>query len=165
MRKFSLLDGHWLSVRDGDPRALQLYLRHYSAKKKRGETPDRSVRGNHARIAGPGQNLVLLTVDSSALFVWRKEQHRRDEQRGANCTIFRNEGVVLSSDLILEAMAMAWQKWPFERLFTFVDESQIRPKADPGRCFLMAGWERCRARTKGRGLLIFECEPLWMGAA
>jgi hypothetical protein len=29
-----------------------------------------------------------------------------------NCAVFRNEGPVLSSDLILEAEELAWGRWP-----------------------------------------------------
>ncbi len=43
------LGGFWFSVRDGDPRALSLYLKHYSAKKARGNLPTLSAHDRHLR--------------------------------------------------------------------------------------------------------------------
>jgi hypothetical protein len=69
--------------------------------------------------------------------------------------VFRNEGAGLSSDLVREADELAWQRWPNEpRHFTYVDASKIRPKRDPGRCFLRAGWQR--AGQSKNGLVLLE---------
>jgi hypothetical protein len=157
-----VIDGHWLPVRDGDERALALYLDHYSSAKSRGRVPDRTVRGNFARFVGPGQHLVLLTVGADALFIWRNQRHRKDSERGVECTVFRNaarRSRVLSSLLIREACALAWARWVGARLFTFVDPGQLRSRLtgrDPGHCFLMAGW--CdTGRVTPRGLRVLEC--------
>jgi hypothetical protein len=88
--------GRWYQTRDGDPRALALYLRHYSYRTKR----NRTVRGNRTFV-GPGQSIVLLTTSCDALFVWRHQViDRLDHQIGVECCIFRNEGQELSSSLI-----------------------------------------------------------------
>lgn len=42
--------------------------------------------------------------DGKALWVWRRFKSG-DGQEGLNCAVFRNEGAVLSSDLILAADA------------------------------------------------------------
>ncbi len=149
--------GHWLSVRDGDPRALALYLRHYSAPRR-----PRMMRryGNGARFAGPGQHIVLLTACCDALCVWRKERYRRDDQTGVNCAVFRNEGPIRSSVLIRETCDLAWQRWPGERLFTFVDPRQVR-STHPGACFKHAGWSTCGV-SKTKGLVSLECRPEWV---
>ena len=68
-------------------------------------------------------------------------------------TVFRNEGPLLSSDLIREACGIAWERWPGERLFTHVNPSKVQ-STNPGYCFLRAGWRRC-GKTKG-GLVILE---------
>lgn len=101
--------------------------------------------------------MVLLTEDCQALFVWRSERFRLDGQTGVGCSVFRNEGPALSSDLIREADELAWQRWPGERHFTYVDAGKIRPKRDPGRCFLRAGWQR--AGTSQTGLILLERLP------
>jgi len=62
-----------------------------------------------------------------------------------------------SSDLIRSAMALAWQRWPGERLYTYVNPRFVK-SANPGYCFLMAGWHRC-GKTKSRELLILEALP------
>ena len=157
----SMLDGYWLSIRDGDPRGRGLYLRHYSASPAARKLRD--ARGNFAQFIGPGEYTALLTIDCSALFVWRREDHRLDDEEGVNCAIFRNEGAVLSSDLIREACGIAWAKWPGERLFTFVDEAKTRrgrsKRSRPGECFIRAGWTLLERRSKKLGLRILEILP------
>ena len=87
----SILDCHWLPVKDGDPRAAALYRRHYScyqyADNRRADPSNR----NRFLIVGPGEKMVLMTVDCSALFVWRKFIDKSG-QAGVNCAVFRNEG-------------------------------------------------------------------------
>jgi len=141
----------WLPIRDADPRGLALYRRHYSAAPRRNWSLSRAFAGN-------GEKLVLLTPDCRALFVWRFQMvtDTIPPQHGVNCAVFRNEGPRLSSDLICEAATLAWQRWPGERLYTFVNAAKVR-SSNPGYCFLMAGWARCGV-SKG-GLLILELLP------
>ena len=96
---------------------------------------------------------MLLTAAGDALFVWRKFISANGQQ-GVNCAMFRNEGPHLSSALIREAMRLAWQRWPNERLFTYVDPRRVR-SSNPGACFKFAGWKQCGV-TKCKHLLIFE---------
>lgn len=150
--QFSLAD-KWIPVKDGDPRAVGLYRRHYSAKKI-----NHGVVIDYCRLgfSGIGESLILLTVDCKALFGWRKQKINDAGQLGVNCFVFRNESNLLSSDLILEAEQCAWRKWPGERLFTFVNAKKIR-SSNPGACFKFAGWAFCGI-TKG-GLIILEKMP------
>ena len=143
---------HWYAVRDGDPRAAALYERHYSCVnlKKRRRTGDK-------RICGPGEHMVLLTADVRALFVWRKAKYPDFAgQAGVYCCIFRNEGDILSSTLILEAEELAWNRWPGERLYTYVNPRAIR-STNPGYCFKVANWTPCGHTQKG--LVILEKLP------
>jgi len=96
---------------------------------------------------------VLMTLDKNALFVWRKNKFRRDDQVGVECTIFRNEGPMLSSDLIREAIKIARNKWPNERFFTYVNPSAIK-STDPGHCFKQAGWKRIGTNRTGKLILL-----------
>jgi hypothetical protein len=132
-----------------DARAFALYARHYSAAVKRN---DRYRRRGNTNIVGPMQHMVLLSLAEDALFVWtRATVERDDHQRGVCCAVFRNEGPVLSSELVREADDLAWQRWPDEaRHFTYVDGAQVRHKRDPGRCFLRAGWRTCGRNADGR---------------
>ncbi len=117
--------------------------------------------------------MVLLTVDTRALFVWhhmmdpderdalgidkRREQRGNTpskycggkERVGVMCSVFRNEGLVLSSTLILEAMDLAWQRWPGQRLFTYVWDAKVK-SVNPGYCFKIAGWKVCGRNKDGR---------------
>jgi hypothetical protein len=139
----------WTESKDGDPVGFALYRRHYSSKKNK--------KPKQRQFVGPGERIVLLGRDCSALFVWVKKQFRADGQQGVNCSVFRNESSNRSSSMIREAMIAAWEKWPGERLFTFVDAPEIK-STNPGYCFQMAGWIRC-GFTKKRGLFILECRP------
>ena len=103
-----MIDGqHWYRIQDGDPRGLSLYLRHYSARRN-GDTVCGAKNWN--RFAGPGESLILMTPDCSALWVWRRERYRKDGQEGINCAVFRNEGYghARSSELVQEACELAF---------------------------------------------------------
>lgn len=140
-------NGYWLGVKDGDPRAYALYMRHYSHR------PRKNI-GNY-KIGGPGEKMILMTFNCDALFIWRKFRSM-DGQPGISCAVFRNEGTVLSSTLICEAMKLAWQRWPGQRLFTYVNPHKVASR-NPGYCFKMAGWRKCGMTAKR--LLIFEAQP------
>ena len=107
-------------------------------------------------FVGPGQKMVLINHEGTALFVWRK-YISDDGQEGVNCAVFRNESSVKSSDLILEAEHIARKRWPLERLFTYVNPKKIE-SINPGYCFKKAGW-RTVGKTKKRGLVILEKLP------
>ena len=100
--------------------------------------------------------MVLMTPAMDAIFAWRKFINDSGE-RGVNCAVFRNEGPMLSSVLILEAERWAWERWPGERLYTYVNPRKVKSK-NPGYCFVMAGWRK-RGMTKKRKLLVFEKFP------
>lgn len=144
----------WQHRKDGDPAGFALYRRHYSAAKN----PNPKIR----QFVGPGEKMVLMTVANDALFAWRKFiDHGAGGQHGVNCAVFRNESSHLSSDLIREAMGLAWERWPGQRLYTYVSAvatAKRRGKANPpGFCFLKAGWRECGSTKKG--LLVLECYP------
>ena len=92
-----------------------------------------------------------MTTDSLALFVWRKFISD-DNQNGINCSVFRNEGPILSSVLILEAEQLAWSRWPRERLYTYVNSKKIQ-SVNPGFCFKKAGWKTCEIKPSGLHVL------------
>src|SRR5689334_616589 len=101
--------------------------------------------------------MCLLTVPGDAAFVWLKNTAERyDKQEGVCCTLFRNESPHRSSDLILEAEQLAWERWPGERLFTYVDPRKVASGV-PGWCFIRARWKRCGQSLTG--LLLFEKRP------
>jgi hypothetical protein len=151
-----ILDTYWIPVRDGDERATALYRRHYSFQRYAdGRLQDWS-NGNRWLILGPGEKMLLMTVDCRALFGWRKFIDDAG-QTGVNCAVFRNEGPLLSSELILEAEQHAWARWPGERLYTYVNAGAVQ-SSNPGWCFQVAGWRKC-GRTKSKRLIILEKLP------
>lgn len=136
----------WVWIKDGDDHARSVFDRHYSRYHyKDGRKPKLFV--------GPGQKIVLVTPCRRALFVWRKFING-DGQDGVNCAVFRNEGAGLSSALIRAADAVADERWPGERHYTYVNPRKVE-SVNPGFCFIMAGW-RARGFTKKRKLLILE---------
>ena len=141
------IDGlkYWCLTRDGDPVAFRLARRHYSAWKNKSP--------KIAQFMGPGYSIVLISPWEDALFGWRVSI-RDDGQEGVCCTIFRNEGLNRSSDMIREAELIAWQRWPGQRLFTHVDPSRVLSK-NPGFCFFKAGWVKTKTVTT-RGLIVWE---------
>jgi len=151
-----IIADYWLPIKDGDQRAAALYRRHYSAYHyKDGRRSDPGYR-NRFLIVGPGEKMVLMTVNCDALFVWRRFIDKSG-QTGVNCAVFRNESPVLSSVLIEEAERHAWARWPGERLYTYVDPGAVK-STNPGYCFKASGWNRCGV-TAARKLLILEKYP------
>jgi hypothetical protein len=139
----------WMHIKDGDDEARRFFDRHYSRHVY--------ADGRQPKLfVGPGQKMVLVTPCRRALFVWRKFISG-DGQQGVNCAIFRNEGAGLSSDLIMEADALADDRWPGERHFTYVNPRRVQSR-NPGFCFVKAGWRRC-GTTKWNKLWIFERVP------
>ena len=143
----------WWVTRDGDLDCLDMYLRHYSSEKAA------RTEGDGELFVGPGNKLVLRTARADAVFVWRKfvdnciDERTGERQQGVNCAIFRNEGEHLSSSLICQADAIADEVWTDRRHYTYVSREKVA-SANPGYCFLMAGWRRCGV-TKN-GLLVLE---------
>lgn len=141
-------DEYWMIAKDGDIQARAIFGRHYSFHHYR----DGRL---HKLFVGPGEKIVLITAQGNALFIWRKFIDKSG-QTGINCTAFRNESQIKSSDLIKEAMSWAWRKWPGQRLYTYVNAAKIR-STNPGYCFKQAGWKLC-GQTK-KGLKILEIFP------
>ncbi len=141
MQPFLIGDG-WIEVLDGNDTARAMFERHYSCRRNYERRRERGTK----LIVGPGEKLLLITADASALGVWRREQHRFDGQDGVNCAVFRREDGDVASELLVQAMALAGQRWPGERFFTFVDPQAVKPTWRAGRptwghCFYQAGWK------------------------
>ena len=139
----------WWLTKDGDSKCLEMYERHYSAYHYK----DGRVR---KLFVGPGEKLVLRTLNGDAFFVWRKFIDRSG-QVGVNCAAFRNESKHQSSELIRQADAIANCIWPDCRHYTYINAQKIK-SPNPGFCFLKAGWQRCGS-TKS-GLLVLDRSPL-----
>lgn len=141
-----LIDKYWFFAKDGDYRARIIFNRHYSRRHyKDGRKP--------IKFVGPGEYLCLLTQQCDALFVWRKFIDDSGQQ-GINCAVFRNESEILSSLLIQEACEIAWNRWPGERLYTYVNAKKIK-SINPGYCFKQAGFNHC-GYTKKNKLVVLE---------
>lgn len=137
----------WWLTKDGDRDLLAAYETHYSAYRYK----DGRKR---SQCIGPGQTIVLRTLDGTAFFVWRKFIDDSGQQ-GVNNAIFINRSEYLSSELIRQACAIADIAWPNQRRYTYVDPKKVR-STNPGFCYLKAGWQRC-GMTKS-GLMILERE-------
>lgn len=140
---------NWWMTRDGDDFARDLFNRHYSRYRYRdGRQPKLFV--------GPGAKIVLVTPCYDALFVWR-DFISGDGQLGLNCAVFRNEGRIQSSKLILEAEEVAaMSSLCPHRFYTYVNPGRVASQ-NPGYCFKMAGWRRCG--TTSKGLHILDKDP------
>jgi len=140
------LSESWRESRDGDGDVREIYDRHYSRY--------HYADGRKPKLfVGPGEKIVLITENGDAIWCWRKFIDGSGQQ-GVNNAIFRNEGPLLSSSLILQAEGIAWKRWPGERLYTYVKPSGIR-STNPGACYKKAGWKVC-GETKVNKLLILE---------
>ena len=133
---------YWVGIKDGDPRAVALYRRHYSC---------RNPNVDYCRygFSGKGESMILLTLDCKALWCWRLVKGD-----AVYCSVFHNESNILSSELISEADDLAFQRWPNVLHRTYVNARKIK-STNPGTCFIKAGWVRLKECT-GKGLVILE---------
>lgn len=139
----------WRMSNRFDPFGARMADRHYSRQKP--GTP---------QFTGNGSTVVLLAPqlgEASALWVTKWQRFVRTEWwlDAWVCSLFRNEGAGLSSELIAEAVAATAAIWgapPANGFVTFVDPTRTKHKRDPGRCFRKAGWAPV-GHTKA-GLLV-----------
>lgn len=140
----------WFEVSKQDRRAAELELadRHYS----------RQTKGSR-QFMPPGKTLVLLTRDELAVWGACKNKDPVGEVR-LRCTIFRNESVTLSSELVELATALTYLRFGRDVILTTeIDTRKTRKKRDPGRCFRKAGWivsERKSRSHRHRHVVILE---------
>ena len=132
-----------------DPQGAALADKHYSRK----------TIGSD-QFMPSGKALVLVTEDGDA--VWGSSWQLAADgtsmafhawPRAWVCSIFRNESAHLSSELIREALAVTRYEWgnPTDQgMVTFVDADKVRPKRDPGRCFIRAGFKRVGETGSGK---------------
>lgn len=145
--------GYWRAVKDGNAQAFEIYSRHYSYHRYADGRRERYGYRNRHLIVGPGEKIVLLGSDARALCCWRRGNDASSGgEKRVYCTVFRNEGDQKASDILKSAMALAWQRWPGESLWTYVDPNKVRSEI-AGYCFRRARWKHI-GETAG-GLLIF----------
>lgn len=143
---------NWRLSHRADPVAVPLADRHYNRQKV-----------GSPQFVPPGRCIVLLTDGPDALWVssWPFAEYVKHDWAGAwVCSCFRNEGLIRSSELIREAVAVSRYFWgdpPEIGMVTFVDTEKVRKKRDWGRCYLKAGF-RNAGHTKG-GLVALLLEP------
>lgn len=139
----------WVPVQKFTPTAAKLADGHYS----------RRTVGS-PQFMPPGQTLVLMTPDELAVFGWWRP-HPGSGIRAMNgldgwtCTIFRNTGPHLSSDLILEAERVLLDRYDCgpDGLITYVWDRKVR-SVNPGYCFKIAGWRVTGRSADGRKTLL-----------
>lgn len=142
---------NWRLSHRGDPRAAQIADRHYNRQKI-----------GSPQFVPPGRCLVLITEKADAFWVtsYPFAEYVKHEWAGAwVCSAFRNESDILSSELIMEAVAISKWKWepPDFGMITFVDTTKVRKKRDWGRCYRKAGFKEV-GKTKG-GLIALQLLP------
>lgn len=149
----------WQLANRAHPPSAAIADRHYSRQKP-----------GAAQFMPTGRAFVLHAVDGGGREAvwgtsWPLAEHTRHAWAGAwICSIFRNEGVGRSSDLIRQAVAATRWRYgepPAEGMVTFVNERHVRTKANPGHCFIIAGF-RPVGRTKVHGLLALRLDPARM---
>lgn len=144
---------HWFRSWRADPRGAVLADRHYNRQKV-----------GAPQFVPPGRCLVLITAPEDAFWItsYPFAQYVKHAWAGALvCSAFRNEGTVLSSELIVDAMAatryyanLHWGGLPDLGMVTFVDPTKVKRKRDFGRCYRKAGFLHV-GETKG-GLIALQ---------
>lgn len=143
---------NWVKTNRSDYATRLLADRHYSRK---------TIGAK--QFVPPGRCLVLLTKKHDAYWVtsWPYAEYVKHAWAGAwLCSAFRNEGSILSSQLISEAVACTRWRYgdaPALGMITFVNHKKVRSKKNPGYCFIKAGFEHV-GFTKG-GLYTMQLLP------
>lgn len=142
----------WLITDKGDPQArafvdgeLTNGIPHYSR-----QTPGAS------QFTRNGQNLVFVTSDYRAVWVTSRPTPgiatRPDKHDAWECSLFRNEGPVLSRELIREAVLLSCALWgplPIESMITFIRPDKVKSGL-PGYCYRRAGWRSVQPARDGK---------------
>ena len=140
----------WQRSHKFDREALPLADRHYNRRKI-----------GSPQFVPPGRAVVLKLPDALWVTSWPYAEYVRHAWPGAWVnSLFRNEGHMLSSELIRQAVAVTRSVWPNPPelgIVTFVNAAKVRHKRDPGYCYLMAGFHHV-GETKG-GLFAFQLLP------
>jgi hypothetical protein len=128
----------WERTNKCDVRCSNLADRHYPRRKH-----------GARQYMPPGQTIALVLPDGSATFGWHRPHpdsgvKRMDGLDGWCCSIFRNEGRVLSSLLILDAEQILVRQGVTcgpTGLFTYVEPAKVHSQ-NPGYCYHKAGWTK-----------------------
>ena len=139
----------WTISHRADQRCCALADRHYSRQKV-----------GAPQCVPPGRCLVLYTETATGRACWVTSwpfaEYVKHAWAGAwVCSLFRNEGAALSSDLIRQAVAATRAYYgppPDLGIITFVLPSAIR-SANPGYCYKKAGWKLVGAAKDGKPCL------------
>lgn len=143
--------GYWHIVGKFERDAVVLADRHYSRRKI-----------GSPQFMPPGQTLVLLGMLHDAVWGWWRP-HPDSGLRAMNgldgwtCTIFRNEGRMLSSELVLQAekvLAAMFDCGP-SGMLTYVWDKKIK-STNPGYCFKRAGWKVIGRSADDRKSLLWK---------
>jgi hypothetical protein len=148
---------HWWLAESGkfDPIGARLADRHYS----------RRTVGS-PQFMPPGQTIVLIGHDMRSLFGWWRPHPdagitAMNGLDGWTCTIFRNEGAVLSSQLVVDAeraIAALGHGCGPDGMLTYVWGARVR-STNPGYCFQRAGWSKAGWSADGRKRLFRKAFP------
>lgn len=149
----------WRRSNRAEAAAVAIADRHYNRQKV-----------GSAQFVPPGGCAVLITPEADALWVTSTPFAQFVQHAWAGAwmnTLFRNESMHLSSELIVEALAASRHllgEPPPLGIVSFIDASKIRKKRDPGRCYRRAGWSHVGFTKKG--LYAFQLLPEdWPAAA
>ena len=132
----------------------------------RADPAARRIADNRQKVGSPqfvppGRCLVLKREDAFWVTSWPFARYVKHSWPGAFiCSAFRNEGQVLSSELVRDALAATLWNWPDIPelgMVTFVNRDKVRRKRNPGYCFIMAGFTPV-GKTKG-GLVALQMSP------
>jgi hypothetical protein len=140
---------NWILTQKFDREAALLADRHYSRRKV-----------GSPQFMPPGETVVLTTICYDALFGWWRPHplsglKSMNGLDGWTCTIFRNESVILSSLLILEAEEFILSKKDVgpDGFITYVWDKRIK-SCNPGFCFKKAGWRATGRSADGKKTLL-----------
>lgn len=147
----------WWRSWKADPVAVAFAAGHYSRRRRAKKT--------QRQWCPPGRGVPLRVYDGPGAALWHTHwPDPRIAMHGLGdawiCSIFRNEGAGLSSDLILEALAASRYEFgdpPEVGTLTFVDRDEIL-SPNPGYCFKVVGFAYV-GKTKDRGLDILALPP------
>jgi hypothetical protein len=141
---------HWRRTTKFDPACAKLADSHYS----------RRTVGS-PQFMPPGETIILKTADELAVFGWWRP-HPASGLKAMNgldgwtCTIFRNTGPILSSELVLDAELALLETGVTcgpSGLITYVFDKKVR-SSNPGCCFLKAGWKKTGRSADGKKTLL-----------
>lgn len=138
--KYLAMSGkHWIERLDHDP-AIKNTLKENNIKCY-------FKASKCSRFTGPNQRMILTTPNRKAIMIFKRRKSILGYY-GIQCILFVNNSVLLSSELINDALNLVFLQWPEQIFYVYIDSKKYKI-GSAGFWFEKAGCKLVHITTDG----------------